>query len=224
MKLCALFSGGKDSTYAMYLARKAGHAIDCLLTIQSSYVESYMYHLPNIHLTKLQAEAMQLPQFMVNSAEGKEEELRPLREALEKIKKERGIEGITTGALASVYQKTRIEKICQELGLKCISPLWGKNEISYWHELLENRFKVMIVAVAAHGLDEKWLGRIMDKAAVAELEKIPGIHPAGEGGELETLVLDCPLFHQKLVILESEKKWDKNKGELRITKAEPGKK
>ncbi|MFH1256889.1 MAG: diphthine--ammonia ligase [Candidatus Diapherotrites archaeon] len=222
MKLCALFSGGKDSAFAVFQAKKEGHSIECLLTIHSSFTESYMYHRPNIHLTELAAEAMGLPLVTVKTSKGKEDELKPLKEALEKLRDEKGIEGVLTGALASVYQASRIEKICKELGLASVNPLWKKNQKEYLQELIESQFKVMVVGVYAAGLDEKWLGRLLDKKALVELsalEKKFKISVGGEGGELETLVLDCPLFSKKIEILESEKKWDGTRGELVVKKA-----
>jgi diphthine-ammonia ligase len=219
MKLCALFSGGKDSAYAIYKAINAGHSITCLLTIESKNPESYMYHLPNIHLTKLQAKAMNKKHYIVQTSLGKEDELKPLKETLKKIKKEQKIEGVVTGAIASSYQKNRIQKICDELELKCINPLWEINQIQLLYELIETKFEVMIVGVAAQGLEKEWLGRRINEKTIKELEKIEGINPAGEGGETESLVTNCPLFKKKLKIIESEKKWFKNKGELIVKKA-----
>ncbi|MFH1588243.1 MAG: diphthine--ammonia ligase [Candidatus Diapherotrites archaeon] len=146
---------------------------------------------------------------------------------LEKIKKERKIEGIITGAIASNYQKERIEKICNELNLKCFNPLWEMNQIKLLHELVENDFKIMIVGFASAGFDESWLGKIINEKTIKELEALEKkfqINPAGEGGELESLVIDCPLFEKKLEITKAEKEVHGLQGELKIIKAELKKK
>jgi len=203
MKLAVLFSGGKDSVYASYLAKQAGDELVCLISIVSENQESYMFHTPNIEKTKRQAEVMNLPLIIQETKGEKEKELEDLREALEKAKQKYSIEGIVTGAIQSVYQKSRIEKICNELNLKCINPLWQKNELEYLQELVDNKFKVMVVGVFAYPLDQKWLGRIIDKDFIKEVQELNEkykIHVAGEGGEFETFVLDCPMFSKELEI------------------------
>jgi ABC transporter with metal-binding/Fe-S-binding domain ATP-binding protein len=203
MKLATLFSGGKDSVYSSYLAKKQGHEIACLITIYSENKESYMFHTPSIEKTRYQAESMNLP-LMIHKTRGeKEEELKDLEDAIKKAIKKYKIEGIVTGAIRSVYQASRIQKICDKLKIKCVNPLWQKEEIEYLNELLENNFKVMIIGVFAYPLNQSWLGRIIDKKFIEEVKELNErykIHPAGEGGEFETFVLDCPLFKKPLEI------------------------
>ena len=203
MKLATLFSGGKDSVYASYLAKQKGHELVCLISVVSDNQESYMFHTPNIEKTKKQADVMGLPLIIQKTKGEKEKELEDLREVIEKAKQEYNLEGIVTGAIQSVYQASRIQKICDELGLKCINPLWQKDELEYLRELVDNRFKVMIVGVFAYGLDQKWIGRIIDEnfiKEVSELNEKYKIHVAGEGGEFETFVLNCPMFSKELEV------------------------
>jgi diphthine-ammonia ligase len=208
MKLCALFSGGKDSTYAIYKMLNRGYEIDCLLSIKA-IPDSYMFHVPNIELTKSLAKAMNKKIYFIESNKGKEKELEPLKQALKKIKKERKIEGIITGAIASKYQSERIQKIADELKLKCFNPLWGINQIKLLEELIENEFEVIIVGFASAGFGEEWLGKKIDSKTIQELielEKKYSLNPAEEGGEIETLVINCPLFKKKLKIIKAIKK------------------
>jgi len=203
MKLAVLFSGGKDSCYSAYLAKKQGHELVCLISIFSKNKESYMFHTPSIKKTKTQAEVMNLPLIIQKTKGKKEEELEDLEKVIAKTKKKYKIEGIVTGALHSVYQASRIQKICDKSKIKCINPLWHKNEIKYLNELIKNKFKVIITAVAAYPLDKSWLGRKIDKRFIDEVKQLKEkykIHPAGEGGEFETFVLNCPLFKKELKI------------------------
>lgn len=219
MRLVSLFSGGKDSAYATFLAKKSGHTIACLLSIKSSASVSFMYHKPNIAMNELSANAMGLPLVIVETSLGKEDELSPLKETLAEMKKKLKVEGVVTGAVASTYQASRIQKICNDLGMHCFNPLWQKNQLELLNELLEKKFEAVVVAVAAAGLDEKWLGRKLDKSAIAELvvlNKKYGLNIAGEGGELETFVVDCPLFKKKIHISEYEKIFSGTSGELII--------
>lgn len=203
MKSAVLFSGGKDSCYSAYLAKQAGNELTCLISILSENPDSYMFHTPSINQTKAQAKAMNLPLIIQKTKGKKEHELKDLEKAIEKAKQEYNIDAVVTGALKSVYQATRIQKICTKLNLKCINPLWKKNQIQYLEELIKNKFKVIITAVAAYPLNQSWLGREINKDFIKEtkqLEKEYKIHPAGEGGEFETFVLDCPLFEKSLEI------------------------
>lgn len=202
MKIACLISGGKDSLYSAYLESK-NKEIACLITLYSENKESYMFHTPNIKKVKNQAKVMDLPLIIQKTKGKKEEELVDLENAIKRAIKKYKIKGITTGALHSKYQANRIQKICNKLNIECINPLWKKDEIEYLEELIKNNFKIIITAVAAYPLDESWLGKEIDKNFIKkalELKKKYKIHPAGEGGEFETFVLNCPLFKRELRI------------------------
>ena len=203
MRLAALFSGGKDSCLAIHLAVEAGDEVACLVTMLSENPESYMFHTPNIHLTKLQAEALGLPHVARTTKGEKEAELGDLRAAIEEAAGAHRIDGVVTGAVASVYQQGRVQRICDGLGLRCLNPLWQRDQLSILHELLRLRFEVIVSGVFAPPLDGTWLGRTLDGAMVEELARLQrrwGINPAGEGGELETTVLWAPMFRKRLVL------------------------
>jgi diphthine-ammonia ligase len=213
MRFGVLFSGGKDSCYATYLAKQMGHEVICAIVIKSKNKDSFMFHTPSIEKTEKQLEAMEVP-FFVHNTEGEEEkELKDLRDSIEIAKEKYGIEGIVTGALHSEYQASRIGKICDELGLESLNPLWHRQEIHYLKELMENDFDIVITAVAAYPLDGSWLGRKIDSKFIEEVAKLQEkykIHPAGEGGEFETFVLNCPLFSRELKVKSYE---DSSSGE-----------
>lgn len=208
MRLGALFSSGKDSSYALYLMQKQGYEIKCLITIKSKNPDSFMFHTPNIEMTKLQAEAMELP-LLEQTTEGKKEaEVRDLEKALEKAKEKYKIGGVVTGALFSDYQRTRIEKVCDKINLKVFSPLWHKDQEKEVREIIDQGFKFIITKISAEGLDESWLGRIIDHKDVDKLvglNKKIGFNIALEGGEAESLVIDCPMFKSKIIIKKAEK-------------------
>ena len=212
MKCAALLSGGKDSVRAIYLAKKMGHEVCAALTVFSRNEDSYMFHTRNIELSRLAAEAMGIPHLTAESEGKKEEELADLKNLISAAKKKFNVEGIICGGLSSKYQGSRIERICNELGLKMIAPLWGINPREHLLGLLSEGFKIIFVSVSADGLGEKWLGRELDSKAVEELlelNKKTGISPVGEGGEFESLVLDCPLYNKKISFEAKEKIWDK---------------
>ncbi|MEM2138865.1 MAG: diphthine--ammonia ligase [Candidatus Woesearchaeota archaeon] len=218
MRLAVLFSGGKDSCYALYKASQY-HQIKCLITLKSKNQESYMFHTPNIDLTKFQAQSLGITQLIKETEGKKESELQDLKEAIKQAKEFFFIEGIVTGAIESIYQSIRIQKICNELNLWCFNPLWQKDQIELLNELVENKFEVLIAGIFAYPFDKKWLGRKIDKETIKELaflkEKYK-INPSGEGGELETFVINMPMFSQKLQINDFEIIYSKNNGIYKI--------
>jgi predicted ATP pyrophosphatase (TIGR00289 family) len=176
-----------------------------------------MFHYPNIHLVDLFAEAVEIPLVKAETSGVKEDEVEDLKRLLETL----DVEGVVSGAIASDYQKSRIDGICKELRLKCIAPLWHENPLNLLEEIIALKYDVIITGVFAYGFSEEWLGRKIDKTtikALVELNKKYGVSLVGEGGEYETLVLDAPFFKKRLRILESEKVWKNQNGYLSITK------
>ena len=214
MNVASLFSGGKDSTMAVYAALEAKEDVKYLLSMKSKNDESYMFHVPNIHVTDLLSEALDIPIMSVETEGVKEEELDDLKAAFLDLK-DLGVEAIYTGALYSVYQKSRIEKLGDEVGLKIISPYWHVDELEYMRKIVSLGFKIMICGVAAWGLDESWLGRIIDDDTIDELVRLNEkyhVDIAFEGGEAETLAIDGPIFKKRIEILKYKKEWHLDSG------------
>jgi predicted ATP pyrophosphatase (TIGR00289 family) len=214
MNVAVLFSGGKDSTMAVYAALEAKEDVKYLLSIKSKNDESYMFHVPNIHVTDLLSQALDIPIVSVETDGIKEDELQDLKGAFENLKS-LGIEAIYTGALYSVYQKSRIERLGDEVGLKIISPYWHVDELEYMKKIVSLGFKILISSVAAWGLDESWLGRIIDEETIDELVRLNEkyhVDIAFEGGEAETLAIDGPIFKKRIEILKYKKEWHLDSG------------
>lgn len=217
MDVAALFSGGKDSVFAAWLAMHQGWNVKFLLTLAPENSSSYMFHYPNIEWTKLQAKALGIPQLMRRTKGRKEEELEDLRALLRPLK----IDGVISGAFASEYQRERTDLICEELGLRSFAPLWHKDEAAYLSELSEN-FEAIITSVSAEGFDKSWLGRRIDGKCIADLQRLKvrsGISPCGEGGEYETFVLNAPIFGKKIVVDKASRCFKGTSGALTITEA-----
>ena len=222
LRVGLLFSGGKDSTYAAFLAKKRGDDVACLITLAPARTDSYMFHYPNIRWTALQAESLHIQQVAMDTQGVKEEELTDLKSAIETAKKDYSIRGVYTGALSSVYQKSRVDKICRELGLSGVSPLWQIDQVVHLKNIVAQGFKVIMTGVAALGFDATWLGRELDGKLVTDLARLRdkyGINPGLEGGEGETFVLDCPMFEKRVEIISSKKHWKGEAGYLEILDA-----
>lgn len=221
MKLGVLFSGGKDSLFACHRAMLQEEVV-CLITIVSRNDESYMFHTPNIRLAALQAEAAGLPLVEVETAGEEEVELDDLKRALLRAREEYGIEGVVTGAILSVYQATRIQRICSDLHLWCFNPLWYTDQEAYMEALLAAGFRVLIAGVFSAPFDEQWLGRELDEDALSDLRKMVRTHRitlTGEGGEYETFVIDAPFFSRRILVEEASTAYRNHNGRYLIRKA-----
>ncbi len=223
MKLAALFSGGKDSTFAIYKAKSEGHTVSCLVTIFPHSDESHLLHHPNIAMTKLQAKLMNIPQIMITVTSNQTDtELDELTKALETAKKQFGIEGVVHGGIKSEFQKKKFDAVCSSLGLKIIAPLWNVDEVSYLRELVNVGFSFIITSATSEGLDDSWLGKeitLMDVEKLIVISSKFGSNVSFEGGEAETFVVKCPLFSGRIEITKSRKSWDGYRGRFEITEA-----
>ncbi|MFB6161525.1 MAG: diphthine--ammonia ligase [Haloferacaceae archaeon] len=227
-----LFSGGKDSSWALYRALATGLRVERLLTVHATG-DSYMYHVPETRLTGLAAEAVGVEHAEVEAgdlgasgatdagAQG-DAEIEPLAAALDGLRGEVDVAGVVAGAVESEFQTSRIEALCDRFDLDLFAPLWQADPVELGEAMLEAGFDIRVVAVAAAGLDESWLGRRLDADALAELVDLReryGVHPIGEGGEFETFVVDGPHMDRR-IDLDYATEWDGTRGRIRVTDAE----
>lgn len=218
LRVAALVTGGKDSALALYRALEQGYKVKCLVTMLPQRPDSWMFHYPNIHLADFFAEAVGIPLVKGETSGVKETELEDLKRLLAGLQ----VDGVVTGAIMSRYQKKRIDRICKELNLKSIAPLWHENPQKLLEEIIDLKFEVLIVGVYAYGFDVTWLGRKIDQKTIGDLIKLCKKHQisiVGEGGEYETLVLDAPFFKKRIQLIQTEKIWENYNGYLIVKKA-----
>ena len=225
----SLFSGGKDSSWALYQALEEGLNVERLLTVHPSE-DSYMYHVPETQLAGVAAESIGIELVEVDpgdlnagnatdSAAQGDAELEPLEEALSDLADDIDLAGVTAGAIESEFQTSRIEEMCDRLGIDLFAPLWQRDPEALAAEMLDAGFEITILQVAAYGLDRSWLGRTLNADAIDELRALSdeyGVHLLGEGGEFETFVTNGPHMNQRIE-LEYDIEWNGDSGRVRIT-------
>ncbi|SDY35622.1 Dph6-related ATP pyrophosphatase [Halopenitus persicus] len=269
----SLFSGGKDSAWALHRALETGLNVTALLTVHPAG-DSYMYHTPATELARLAAESIGIelielePDAFAADATDRaadatdraadatdrgtdsgargDAEIEPLEAALRELQggaadrdsaadaplaDERPIDhdpialaGVTAGAVESEFQTSRIEAMCDRLGIDLFAPLWQRDPVALAEAMIDAGFEITIVQVAAYGLDASWLGRTLDRDALADLRDLNdeyGVHVLGEGGEFETLVTDGPHMDRPIEI-DAEPVWEGSRGHLRVTDARLG--
>ena len=217
MRVIGLISGGKDSTYSMYLCAQSGHQLVGLANLMPESAQeedSYMYQTVGHEFIDLYAEAMDLPLFRRTIA-GKplitqmeynkhsDDEVEDLFELLSHIKTKISFEGISVGAILSNYQKVRVEDVCKRLNIEMLAPIWGLEQTSLLKNMIESDINAILVKVAVLGLEPKHLAKSIGEMLpiLEELNTKYGINVCGEGGEYETITLDCPLFKKKIILL-----------------------
>lgn len=211
MKAVALFSGGKDSFLSALIAMEQGLDVQYCITIDPEEY-SMMFHYPNTSYADLAAQLLG-----VTVRHVREENF---RNSLEKCREE-GIEAVVSGAIASEYQKTRIEHICTDLGLISYTPLWRKDQLIILNKVVESGMTAVIVSVSAEGLLESDLGSRINSAFISRmlaLNESIRINLAGEGGEYESFVTSLT-GHGSIIIDSFEKTWKGSGGYLTIKHA-----
>jgi ABC transporter with metal-binding/Fe-S-binding domain ATP-binding protein len=185
--------------------------------------ESLLFHYPNSRVTKYLAESMGLP--LVESSvdtNSKEAEVGALDRAISNARSRYDFDGVVYGGIASGFQKRIFDDVCRRHHLATVSPLWHSEPVSYMRELLDRGFRIMIVSTSAMGLGKHLLGSILDAPSLeqlAYLSKKYGFNLNFEGGEAETLVVDCPLYSKRLEVKKSEIHWDGQRGIFEIREA-----
>ncbi|MCQ5375513.1 MAG: diphthine--ammonia ligase [Methanomassiliicoccales archaeon] len=218
MNLASLFSGGKDSTFAMYLMEQQGHTVDYLVSIIPSNPDSWLFHTPNLHLLPLQARAMEKYLVSIESDGTEKGDLFALKEILSDL----DVDGVVTGAIASDYQWGRINGVCEDLGIRVFSPLWRKNELMVLREEIDAGIRSIIVSVSAEGLDSSYLGREINSDLANlffALWNRYGVNVSGEGGEYETFVIDSPLHRVPIKLFDVTAEISRDRSRLIIRKA-----
>ena len=241
MRVAVLASGGKDSAYAAWWAQLQGWEVVSLVTVLVKGDDSMMFQLQNTWITAFQASSSGVPWKPIISFGEEEEEVGDLESSItaegyildineifppgietpENLVIHNGpldIDGLVVGALRSDYQKTRIERMCQRLGIASFSPLWHKDQGEHMQSFLEHGFGVVFTSVSTEGMSADWVGRTLDGESLDELRDLSKRHRFnldGEGGEFETIVVSAPHMRRD-VILEGEVVWKGSRGSLEI--------
>lgn len=212
MRVAILSSGGKDSSKVWWVAQCKGWDIAAIVTVRITGDDSYMFQIPATELVGKQADAAGVEWITVESTGEQEKEVEDLKKALSKLE----IDGIVVGAIRSDYQKSRLERMTDSLGINIWTPIWHQDPDQHMTELIDFGFEVLITGVSCEGLDESWLGKTLCENSLNELRALSEkyrFNIDGEGGEYETFVTNAPLFESKIG-LSYEKSWDGVRGHL----------
>lgn len=224
MKFVALISGGKDSFYNIIQCQKQGHELAALANLypqnESQYeIDSFMFQTVGHDIVSCYSQCVpDVPLYRqpisgtsanvhLEYTPTADDEIEDLYLLLHRIQQEHpDIEGVSCGAILSHYQRTRVENVCDRMGLTCLAYLWQRDQAALMLEMCDLGLDARLIKCAAVGLNEKHLGRLITEMLpiLTKLNQMYDVHICGEGGEFETLVLDAPFFTKRLEITERE--------------------
>ena len=200
MKVAASWSGGKDSCFACYKAILDGFDVVHLLNFISEDGNRSSHGL-DAELLSIQSQAVEIP--IVQSITTKNTYEQDFKKVVDILKQD-NIQGIVFGDIYLQGHRDWIERVCNDVDIRPIFPLWGIDTEKIVHDFIDTGFDSIIVAIKAEILSEEWLGKKVDKNFIGKLKDIK-IDPCGEAGEYHTFVIDGPLFKKRLRILDSDK-------------------
>jgi diphthine-ammonia ligase len=218
VKVVAAWSGGKDSCFAYYKALKQGLDVVSLLTFMQSESRSN-FHAIKTELLGAQTQAIGVP--LVKRVTTPNAYEKQFKAVLLKFKA-KGVEGLITGDIYAVagHEEHWLERVCSELGLQPIRPLWQGNTTEIFKDFIAAGFKATVVRTRLDVLGKEWLGRELDRSFLKDILKVPNVDPCGEGGEYHTVVTDGPVFRESLKLVETKKMSRDDYGHLEIVRFE----
>ncbi len=203
MKVVASWSGGKDGAYAFYLATRQGNQVMNLLTMMMSETKSNFHMIPS-GILDAQAQALEIP--LIKKTTSPQTYENDFKTVLLECKS-RGAEGLVTGDIYEVagHEEGWLGRICKEVGLTPVKPLWMGDTKQIYLDYLKTGFKATVVRTKLELLGVEWLGRVLDRQFYDDILKLGNVDACGEGGEYHTVITDGPRFKKKIEIVESQK-------------------
>ena len=218
MKVAAFWGGGKECCLAYYKAVQQGHDVTFLLTWK--YMEPYVFH--SLPIMAMQAKAMRIPQVKVEIKNLKDP-IQEMHDALARLKKETGIEGIVTGDIVgagcAIVHSGYYESMAKQLGLAFMMPLENPTGDTYevLKEVVGTGLRPVLNCINTNFFGEEWLGRAIDSNSIKELKELAdekSIDVSSEDGQgYHSTVVDAPLFQESIEIskFKAKKKKEKSK-------------
>jgi diphthine-ammonia ligase len=201
-KTIVSWSGGKDSCFACYLALAQGYEVTHLVNLIYREFRRVCFQGTEAHLISQQAEAIGTP--LVQRTVPSDVAL--YEEAFKKVasaQRRRGSDSMVFGDIYTDEHRDWIERVCAEVGLTPVLPLWGGDPERILEEFIEAGFVAVVISAKADILGQEWLGREVDHQFLADLKRLAPsgeIDVCGERGEYHTLVLDGPLFSKRMEV------------------------
>ena len=202
MKVIVSWSGGKDGCFACYRALAQGYEVSHLVNFISRESRRVSFHGTRARLISRQAQAIGIPLVQYTVPPDLSLYEQRFKKAVSALKRN-GVEGMVFGDIYLQEHKDWIERVCGELGITPLLPLWGIAPEQALSDFIRAGFEAIIISAKADIFDEKWLGRRIDHSFLADLKKLvqgKELDVCGEQGEYHTFVVDGPLFRKRVQV------------------------
>lgn len=191
------WSGGKDSCMALYEALRLGYKVTHLVNFISNDDKRVRFHGTNADLIKQQGAAMGITVAQYETTwDGYECDFKAGVRGLLPT----GVSGMIFGDIYLEVHREWVERVCGEIGIEAVEPLWGRPTGELLDQFIELGFKAVVVGVNSRYMDEIWVGKAVD-GDFRDYLKRNNIDPCGENGEYHTVVMDGPLFSRKISLV-----------------------
>lgn len=218
MKVVSLWSGGKDSCYACYKAMSSGYEVAALINFTQANSHTSLSHGLSAEVILNQAESTEIP--VIQKAMPQGSYRNEFKKLIAGLKATKEIKGIVFGDIYLQEHKDWIDKVCGELEVEAILPLWGRETKGLALEIIGAGFKAIVVATNSKFLGQEWLGRQVDGQFVEDLIALGNIDLCGEKGEYHTFVYGGPVFKKSVEFIVGEKTLNDNRWFLRLNQVE----
>jgi uncharacterized protein (TIGR00290 family) len=202
MMVISSWSGGKDSCLACYKAIQEGFKVRYLLNFVSKEYKRCCFHGIEAGFVKLQAELTGIPLVQKEVTADMQEYEKEFKAAVNELKAV-GVKAMVFGDIYLDEHRDWVERVCQDLKIEPLEPLWNDSPAKLMEEFFDLGFKAVVVSCQADKFGKDFVGRQVDKNLINELKE-RNICPCGENGEFHTFVVDGPLFKRRIQILESD--------------------
>lgn len=196
------WSSGKDSCFAFYKAKQGGYKVTHIINSVFGRYNRVSFHGVTAKMVRLQAECLGVK--IIQPLVHKTDYGKRFQAALKKLKN-KGIAVCVFGDIALEEHKDWVEKICNEVGVKAIEPIWNRGREGLLNEFIRSGFKAIITNVNGDYLGKEWIGRIIDRQFIRDLKRHPKVDLCGEKGEYHTFVIDAPIFKRRIEVLKMRK-------------------
>lgn len=198
MSYLASWSGGKDGCFACYEAIRQGYKVSHLVNFIAQESQRVRFHGTKAKLIQLQSQALGIPLLQKETTWGGYEQ--EFKKAVRSLVPN-GIEGMVFGDIYLQEHRDWVERVCGEIGIEAVEPLWGRKTEKVVSDFIDAGFEAIVVSAKSELIDKKWIGHRVDKDFVNYLID-SGIDPCGESGEYHTVVVNGPIFRNRIEITQ----------------------
>lgn len=203
MKVFISWSGGKETALACYKVMQGKHIeVVHLLNMVSEDGKHSRSHGVSSGMLRMQAEAIGIPIVQRRTA-WKTYEV-DFKKAISDFKKE-SVQAGVFGDIDLQEHRDWVERICKDMDIISMLPLWKKKREELLKEFIQMGFKAIIISVRADLLGKEWLGRHINEDFAENLQKKSDIDLCGEKGEYHTFVYDGPIFKKPIEFVAGKK-------------------